>query len=183
MASTYASYSLTVGLIVLAGFGGVEYVLGGQPFTVVSDSPSSMSSTINYGDVTVNYLASFSTLRVGDIVVFHDPRGNPVIVTHRVVGISSCAGEVCLSTKGDNDATNPDPDPWNVTTRNYVGKVVLIVPYLGFISPAMWGFVGALGILPIGFVLLLAAFVGLRKSHASENDAGISADGGGGREW
>jgi len=72
-----------------------EYVIvvplfapGGQPFYVVSLNPSSMSPTVNYGDVGIVYHASsFTSLEAGDIVVFKDPRGNPRTTIHRIVVI------------------------------------------------------------------------------------------------
>jgi len=154
-----ASYAVTLFLIGVCAFAVAEYATGTQPFYVVGDYPSSMSPTLNYGDVAVIYRTPFSSLGVGSIVAFHDPRGNPGIIVHRVVAITECGGAECFVTKGDNNATNPTADPWNVTQGDYIGQAVLIVPYLGYISPALWGFNGLDALLPVslvGIILVIA---------------------------
>lgn len=158
-------------LVSLVIYGGLQYALGGLPFLVVGDNPSSMSPTINYGDLTVNFLAPFNSLRVGNVIAFHDPRGNPGIIIHRIVSQTSCGGETCYVTKGDNNATNAVPDPWYVTQQDYSGKVVLVIPLLGYVSPTLWGFTGGLVLLPLGFVFLLVLFLSVRSSVGRERTA------------
>jgi signal peptidase len=147
------SYAVTIFLISVAVFALVEYATGTQPFYVVSDNPSSMSPTLNYGYVAVIYKVPFSSLGPGSIIAFHDPRGNPGIILHRVVSVLTCDGAKCLVTKGDNNVTNPTIDPWNVTQSDYVGEAVLVVPYLGYISPALWGFSGAYALMPVSAIV------------------------------
>jgi len=149
-----ASYTATLLLIGFFVFAVAEYATGTQPFYVVSDSPSSMSPTLNYGDVAVIYKAPFSSLGPGSMIAFHDPRGNPGIMVHRVVSIVACGGAGCLVTKGDNNATNPTTDPWNVTQADYIGEVVAIIPFVGYLSPALWGFSGASALLPVSVVVI-----------------------------
>lgn len=157
----FLEYALMLVLVGLAVFGAVEYALGGMPFLVVNDNPSSMSPTINYGYLTVNYVAPFNTLKVGDIIVFHDPRGNPAIITHRIVGVTDCGAQECFLTKGDNNATNPSPDPWAVARSDYISEVILIIPYLGWLSPELWGFRGYQVLLPLAFFFLLVLLIGV----------------------
>jgi len=149
-------------------YGGVQYALGGLPFLVVGDNPSSMSPTINYGDLTVNFLAPFNSLSAGNVIAFHDPRGNPGIIIHRIVSETKCGAETCYITKGDNNMTNEVPDPWYVTQQDYAGKVVLVIPLLGYVSPTLWGFRGDLILLPLGFVFLLVIFLGVKGSAGRE---------------
>jgi signal peptidase I len=154
-----AGYAVTCFLIAVAVFAVAEYATGVQPFYVVTDNPSSMSPTINYGDLAVIYGAPFSSVGPGSIIAFHDPRGNPGIIVHGVVASIDCGGNKCLVTKGANNATNPTTDPWNVTQGYYIGEVILVVPYLGYISPALWGFNGIYALLPISTVGLVILFV------------------------
>ena len=146
-------------LLVLAAYVGANYALGFQTVYVVTANPISMSPTINYGDVALTYPASFSSLHVGDIVFLHDPRGNPGTIVHRIVSEGTCGGELCFRTKGDNNVTNPTPDPWNLTAPYYLSQVVLVVPFVGYLSPAFWGFRGADVLLPFAFVALVLFFV------------------------
>ena len=158
----WTSRAFTVVLIGVAVFALVEYATGTQPFYVVADSPSSMSPNVNYGDVAVIYRVPFSSVGVGTVIAFHDPRGNPGIMIHRVVSSESCPGGICLQTKGDNSATNPTQDPWNVTADDYVGEAVVVIPALGYISPSLWGFSGAAALLPVstlGVALVLASMM------------------------
>jgi len=163
-----ASYAVTIFLIGVAAFALVEYATGTQPFYVVGDNPSSMSPTLNYGDVAVIYKVPFSNLSPGSIIAFHDPRGNPGIIVHRIVSVLSCAGTECLATKGDNNATNPTIDPWNVTQSDYIGETVLVVPYLGYVSPAFWGFSGLTELMPISVVGIAVVLIGVLKQKPKE---------------
>lgn len=155
----YAEYAAVTALIALSAYVAVNYALGVQSMYVVSDYPSSMSPTINYGDLAITYRAPFSSLHVGNIIFFHDPRGNPGIIVHRIISVGTCGGLMCVQTKGDNQATNPTPDPWNVTSSDYLSEVVVVVPVVGYLSPALWGFSGVLVLIPLSFLLLLGFFV------------------------
>jgi signal peptidase I len=165
-----AEYAGTALLILLSAFAVAEYATGTQPFYVVADSPSSMSPAINYGDVAVIYRTSFSNLGPGSVIAFHDPRGNPGIIVHGVVATLSCGGAKCLATKGENNATNPTTDPWNVTQSNYVGQVILVVPYVGYMSPALWGFNGIYALLPIATVVLVVLLVFVLRQGPKGDD-------------
>jgi signal peptidase I len=91
---------------------------------------TSMYPTLEEGDMVVVLGVPYSSIKVGDIVVYDPPcsaTGNSVI--HRVVGIDPSG----LVTKGDNNfatdqaagiATGP------VTTACLEGQVVFVVPYL-----------------------------------------------------
>src|SRR5271157_1535893 len=171
----YSSYTVSAALIGLVVYGGVQYALGGLPFLVVGDNPSSMSPTINHGDLTVNYLEPFSALRVGNVITFHDPRGNPGVIIHRIVSRTTCGTGTCFVTKGDNNVTNAVPDPWDVSQSDYAGRVIFVIPYLGYASPTLWGFRGGLILLPLGFVFLLVLFLSVEKSAGKETPSGPDA--------
>ena len=158
---TVASIAVTVVLIAILVFALAEYFTGTQPFFAEADNPSSMSPTLNYGGLAVIYRAPYSGLGAGSVIAFHDPRGNPTTVLHRVVSVISCGGEKCLVTKGDNNATNPTIDPWNVTESDYIGEAVLILPYVGYVSPALWGFSGISALLPVSVFGLAVVLIGV----------------------
>ncbi len=148
----YSIFALSVALVIFAV---ASYISGSPPFFVETDNPSSMGSTISYGSLVLAYKEPFSSIGVGDIIVFHDPRGDPRIIMHRVVAVVQCGTSRCLETKGDNNVTNPIPDPWNVTASDYIGSIVLVVPYVGYLSPSMWSLQG----LPLYALLASAALV------------------------
>lgn len=156
----YVGYAFTLLIIGVMAFSIVEYVQGVQPFFIVSDSPSSMSPTINYGDAVMVYRAPFNSLHAGDIIIFKDPRGNSQTIIHRIVSVEdNGSGSTYLLTKGDNNVTNSIIDPWKVTQQYYSSKVIVVIPLVGYISPALWGFSGLSAFLPITFVVLLVLLI------------------------
>ncbi|MDG6929005.1 MAG: signal peptidase I [Nitrososphaerota archaeon] len=167
----YGSYATSAVLFALVLFAAVDYSMGTPPFYVVSDSPSSMYPTVDYGWAVVVFRVPFDQVHNGSIIVFHDPRGNPTLIVHRVVAINSCGGSPCFETQGDNRKTNPTPDPWNVTRQDYVGEVVAIAPYAGYLAPTFWGFSGVYRLLPVLFVILLVALVvNVRRTRSERRE-------------
>jgi signal peptidase I len=165
----YSEYALTTAIFVLIAYSAIAYASGSAPFYVVSDYPSSMTPTMNYATIGVTYHTSFQGLKVGDIIVFHDPYEYSKTIVHRIVGIVPCDnGNSCLLTKGDNNATNPTRDPWNVTTSDYIGQVIMIVPYVGYLSPTLWGLEGVAIVLPFIFVALLLGFFYYSRGQKEE---------------
>jgi signal peptidase I len=163
----YTEYAAVTVLIGLSAYVAVNLALGTQTIYVVSDYPSSMSPTINYGDLALTYPTPFTSLHVGDIIFFHDPRGNPGTIVHRIVSVGTCGGVMCVQTKGDNQVTNPTPDPWNVTAKDYLSQVELVVPAVGYLSPALWGFRGLSVLIPFSFIVLVGFFVAYGRKFAS----------------
>lgn len=164
----YAEFAAFAFLLGLSVYVAANLAMGTQTLYVVSDNPSSMSPTINYGDIALTYRAPFTSLHSGDMIFFHDPRGNPGIIVHRIVSVSTCGGAMCVETKGDNPVTNPTPDPWNVTAGNYLSQVVLVIPLVGYASPALWGFHGAYVLIPFSFILLVGFFVAYGRRVVKE---------------
>jgi signal peptidase I len=177
----FAKYGVSIILLGFTAFAAVEYASGTQPIYVISDSPSSMSPTLNYGTAVAVYRYSFASLRPGDVIVFRDPRGNPGILVHRIVSVGVCPdGQFCAVTKGDNNSTNPSPDPWTVTNQYYLGKVITYLPYAGYLSPALWGFGGLQAIFPLALIFLSVAFVSvIRKPGHLEKKQEAGSTGGG----
>ena len=109
---------------------------------------TSMYPTLEEGDMVVVTSVPYSSLKVGDIIVYDPPcsaTGNSVI--HRIVGI----GTGGLTTKGDNNfATDQNAGiaAGPVTAGCVEGEVVFVVPYLE-----------KLAFLPYGANYVLAAFI------------------------
>lgn len=167
----YLNYGFVAVILGLLIFSVVDYAKGTPPFFVVSDSPSSMSPTMDYGDTVMVYKVSFDSLDVGDIIVFKDPRGNSQTVIHRIVAVDINGSARCLITKGDNDLTNPTIDPWQVTEEDYLSKVVAIIPAAGYISPALWSSGGMLLVFAIVVVVLVFLIFGPKKDEAKDSEA------------
>lgn len=117
-----------VGIITaLAIYNGLGLILSTEKpmVTVISYS---MYPTLTRGDMLVLKGADPKDIAVGDIIVYNYPLKNKLIV-HRVYRINA---DGTLKTKGDNNETNSQPDPWVVEPEWIIGKMIYRVPYLGY---------------------------------------------------
>lgn len=93
----------------------------------------SMTPTINVNDAIVIKRDNNDKYKIGDIISFfsteYDRDG--MVVTHRVVDKKSEGTTSEYITKGDN---NPVADGNSVNTNNVYGKVMFIIPKLGYIQ-------------------------------------------------
>lgn len=94
----------------------------------------SMVPTINVQDAVIAYKPSFEKLKKGDIITFRstDARYTGLTVTHRIFRVVT-DGESARSfkTKGDNNTTADDA---LVNKENIYGKVIFIIPWLGYLQ-------------------------------------------------
>ena len=77
---------------------------------------------------------SVSEISVGDVLII-DRGPNVIPLTHRVVEIWEESGEVRLKTKGDaNSRSDAAIGDYPIKPSQILGKVVLVIPKLGYIS-------------------------------------------------
>jgi signal peptidase I len=103
-----------------------------------------MNPTYHTGDLVV--LQSQHSYRVGQIVVYKIPAGEPAsgqFVVHRIIGGDNPHGFV---TKGDN---NPSVDIWTPHNIDIRGAAVMLVPQAGWVlrqgrDPLLYALLGAL---------------------------------------
>ncbi|MDE1814455.1 MAG: signal peptidase I [Thaumarchaeota archaeon] len=102
-----------------------------NPFYVVSSG--SMIPNLEIFDViVVQGHVAFDQLKVGDIIVFHAPSEDKVIV-HRVAEMLN-QNPLIIRTKGDaNPGSIPGVD-YPITKENYIGKVVYVIPQIGYVT-------------------------------------------------
>jgi len=75
----------------------------------------------------------FENIKKGDIIVFDRPSGHDRVIVHRVNEILNDEPRI-LRTKGDaNPASIPGTD-FPITEQEYIGKVVYIVPQIGYVT-------------------------------------------------
>jgi signal peptidase len=98
-------------------------MLGVQPFLV---SGPSMKPALGPGDVVIIKEVDVGTVKVGDVIRFSRPGGS---VIHRVTEVKNSPQGRVFITRGDNNNTDDSP----VTAAQYQGKVVLEIPYIGWI--------------------------------------------------
>lgn len=116
--------SVVLDILIIIMIAGISYSLyeGIVPLAVISGS---MRPTIDVGDIVlVKRLRSPTDLGVGDIIAFW---AENQIVVHRIVGID-VGGYI---TKGD---ANPQQDPFIISKDLVIGKVIGLVPKIGWIT-------------------------------------------------
>ncbi len=157
--TTLIMYSVLT-ILILVGIGFVAYYVDLQinaskgfekpplvsAYTIVSPS---MVPTIDVRDVIITMRTEIEDVKIGDVVTFvsSDPMYNGITITHRVVGFAeSSNGEKMLRTKGDN---NNAEDSALVGESNLLGKVMLIIPFIGYIQEMLSNMFGILIIIVI----------------------------------
>jgi signal peptidase len=98
----------------------------------------SMEPVIPVGGLVVIKPVDPGTLRTGDIICFKFSEA--ISITHRIVKITNEG----FLTKGD---ANENLDQWTVENEEVVGKVLFVIPFLGYL--------GSFVRTPIGLVLLI----------------------------
>ena len=98
---------------------------GWQVDTVLSGS---MEPAIPTGSILVSRPVAPDEIQVGDVITFFGP-GRGRLITHRVTAIERSNG-IIFTTKGD---ANNAEDPFTIPAEDVVGKVLVHIPFLGFI--------------------------------------------------
>lgn len=139
-------------------------------FVVLSGS---MEPAISTGDAVLVERVDPATVEAGDVVTFTDGGATPV--THRVVEVREGEFGRQFVTQGD---ANEDPDPGVVTEGELVGRVMLTLPFVGYVvgfGGTAAGFV-ALVVVPLG-LLLLTELRGLVSAARGSEDGNESERG------
>lgn len=114
-------------------------------FTNISNS---MNPAINTGCISI--VQKDDSYQIGDIIAYRIKDNDPEIITHRIMGI----GGNVYTTKGD---ANQVYDREIVLPRLVIGKVILIIPYLGSLITFTKSPTGTLIliILPASYIILV----------------------------
>ncbi len=169
---------LVVGIVALVAIVSVGApAIGLRPLVIRG---ASMEPTIHRGSLVLAGEGADREPAVGDVVSFHEPNGT--VVTHRVIGTTDSAVEgLLLTTKGDANAT---ADPAALPSDRVIGRVVVAIPFVGFIS-AMLGMpsgIVSIVLLALG-LFVLSALIGEMSSGpcpaCEDEEAALSQDGAG----
>ncbi len=154
--------------------------LGGQSLSVLSGS---MAPHVNTGDMVMVVPQDANNIQVGQIVAFNDPNGSGRLYQHRVQSVREENGQMMVVTKGDANNTG---ESWQTPVDSEVGRVVLVVPYIGSIVGSITGGkaievlgrsipVGTLGITIALFVLAGFVIAGILRSSGGRKDTDPTA--------
>lgn len=126
----------------------------------------SMEPTIMTGSIVV--VKPSASYAVNDVITFGEDTKRQIPTTHRIIATNGDFKSISYTTKGD---ANEEQDPAPVSQSDIIGKVVLAVPYAGYIldfARQPIGFTLMIGI-PAGIIILdelLRIFTEVRKMRA-----------------
>lgn len=134
----YIGLGLSAGLLAFLGLVGalvilVPAVTGSTPMTILTGS---MEPTYPPGTLIIVKPVDVSEIAIGDPITYQLKSGEPEVVTHRAVAISSVNGELLFTTRGDNNAVD---DPAPVRPVQVRGTVWYSVPYIGYVNTVVNG--------------------------------------------
>jgi len=102
-----------------------------QPFYVVASE--GMRPALELYDVIISQgHVPFEDIEIGDIIVFNRPSDHRVSVA-RVVSITD-DNPITLRTQGDSNPVSIPGTDWPITEQEYIGKVVYVLPQLGYVT-------------------------------------------------
>ncbi|MFD8739326.1 signal peptidase I [Streptomyces sp. NPDC059618] len=153
-----ALLSLVV-VLFAAGFAFAAYSVKSGSWEASSVLSGSMEPKLPTGSVVIAQREPITSLKVGDVVIFHRPDEPDRQVVHRIVTITPSGQGPVLETKGD---ANPTKDPWRVSPDGDTAWIVRHdVPYLGYVVTSIrteTGFrvlLGAAAVLIVGGAVVL----------------------------
>jgi signal peptidase len=115
-------------------------MLGVNPHVI---SGHSMQPEFDLGDMVITRDVSPASIEEGDVIWF---RQDGINVIHRVMEVRSERGETLFITQGDN---NNAPDHQPVAANQVEGKVILVVPKIGWLSIGVRNLIGYVGNVPL----------------------------------
>ncbi|WP_426519152.1 signal peptidase I [Diaminobutyricibacter sp. McL0618] len=126
----------------------VPKVAGATPLTILT---TSMEPRLPPGTLIVVKPMPIDQITVGDVMTYQIRSGDPAVISHRVITITSSSdGTKTFTTKGDNNAEADPP----VSEPQVRGIVWYSVPWIGYVNSALNGPGRSLAIPVIAVVLL-----------------------------
>ena len=133
----------------------VPQLIGAQQSFVVASS--SMSPAINAGDAVVVEAVPPGAIETGTVITFRETGGGErTFTTHRVIEVVERNGNPAFRTQGD---ANEDPDPGTVPASDVVGRVTLVIPFLGRVVAFAQSTLGRVLLIGVPVTLLIASEV------------------------
>lgn len=123
--------------------------------------------TLHVGDILIIQPINPQDLKSdypdSDVIVYHNPQKPSELIVHRIAEKTEVDGELAFYTKGDgngwhkwpNPITPSEYDPWSPVPQDLiVGKVILRIPWIGWVSIVMQN-TGANNTIVIPIIVLL----------------------------
>lgn len=154
----------TIGIGMLALWIVVQVVFGtSSPFYVVS-SGSMVPELMVFDMLVVQGNIPFSDIDVGDIIVFDRPSDHDRVIVHRVDTILVDDPKT-LRTKGDANPNSIPGTDYPITEEEYLGKVVYVVPQIGYVTRILTPPINYIIIVIIIGVMIANHFINKKKER------------------
>lgn len=160
----YSIFAILIVVVVMVGCYFVDQyksVKSGTPraplfgaYVIISPS---MVPNINVLDAVVTMRVDADDLKKNDVITFvsKDPTHSGITITHRIVGVKKTeSGGYAYRTKGDN---NNVEDNTLVSYDDVIGKVMLRIPYIGYLQQILMSRIGWLFIIVIPCLLIVSS--------------------------
>lgn len=156
---------IIVGVGVAAIWFGLQLAFGTQnPFYVVSSG--SMIPVLEVYDVlVVQGHVPFADIQVGDIIVFNRPNGHDRVIVHRVADILDDNPKT-IRTKGDANPSSIPGTDYPLTEEEYIGKVVYVVPQIGYVTRILTPPINYIVIAVIIGIMIVKQYYGKGKKES-----------------
>ena len=146
--AAYAAFGFALGIAAVVSLPGL---VGYQSFTILSGS---MEPAIGTGAVILVEKIDPLQARIGDVVTFRSPEQPAKIISHRVRSMQVGDGVVRFVTRGD---ANTGVERWQVPADGRIGRVVVDVPKLGYVTNRVGSRFGKLVFLVLPALVLLVS--------------------------
>lgn len=124
----FTYYLFIVGIVLIASLLLTTLIPVPGNFKVKIVKSGSMEPYIKTGGIVV--IKPFENYVINDVVTFGEDTSTQIPTTHRIINVIGDGNSKQFVTKGD---ANDTEDPEAVSLSEVRGKVVLTVPYLGYI--------------------------------------------------
>ncbi len=157
--SAKAILILALGIAII--FLGFKAAFGtGSPFYVVSSG--SMTPVLKINDIIlVQGNIPFDSIKIGDVVAFVNPSDRGELIVHRVAQILD-QNPMEIRTKGDANPNSIAGIDLPITKYDYIGKVVYVIPQLGYFTKL---YVAPLNYLVAASIMGIAVLVPLSRKN------------------
>jgi len=137
-------------------------------YRVMVVKSGSMEPTIKTGSVVV--VKPEKNYQIGDIITFGPFSKNHPPTTHRIYDIKIAGSKTFYITKGD---ANNAPDQKEISQEDILGKVILIIPWVGYAIETVKKPIGFLCIIILPALIIIGQeigkIIGEIKRHRKKN--------------
>ena len=166
---SFGLLALVIGLAALAH----RRSEGGRRHAAHTCSRSRSEPSLPPGTLVVVGPVEPADVRVGDVVTYQIRSGEPEVITHRVIAVTSASdGSYTFTTKGDNNAVEDPP----VVADQLKGRLWYSIPLVGWVNAAVNGdsrswIVPGIAVALFGyaaFMIVSGVIVSMRRRRATD---------------